>query len=671
MNKKAIKFLYKKEILDVLRDKKTVIMMLLVPLIVYPLIMLVSMQMMTKITKNLSESTYKFAIECLDEDSEFVNFFNKQEKTGLEIVKVDDYKKALEEEEINAYVTIYYSKEIGKEQFDIHYMSSITNSNYAVDNIETVIKSYADSLTDERLKNAGIEKDYILKPISIEYKDSSSKEQTAGNLLGTLIPFMLVVSLLMGTMYPAIDTTAGEKERGTMETLLTLPVSSKDLIISKFLTVATIGIVSALLNLISMCGVGVYMYKVAQISANGTKVDMTRFIPAIIVGALCVLAFAVFISAITMCVCAFAKSYKEANNYITPLMLVVMFASFVAFIPNIEMDVQMALIPVANICLLIKDLLIFKYNVTIIAIVLVSNVAYGIAAVSFLAKIYNSEDILFGDGSNGFQIFERRSNLKKGGLPTTGDGWLVVAVAIVAIIYFGSMLQLKYGLLGVWLTQFIIVGIPMLTAIYTKKDLIETFRIKRFNPIYLIVSVLMSIGATSIGIVISTVADKIFKSSVDNQAETMEILGNNSFVISLLVIAVTPAICEELMFRGYIFSSMRSGMKISSAILVSSALFGIYHMSLVKFFTTAILGGIICYVNYKSGSIFTGMLMHFINNALACVVTFYPEQVAKLFPILMKETIEIKDLAIIGLFGAGLLIVGLLLVRLLDKKKRQ
>ena len=171
MNKKAIKFLYKKEILDVLRDKKTVIMMLLVPLIVYPLIMLVSMQMMTKITKNLSESTYKFAIECLDEESEFVNFFNKQEKTGLEIVKVDDYKKALAEEEINAYVTIYYSKEIGKEQFDIHYMSSITNSNYAVDNIETVIKSYADSLTDERLKNAGIAKDYILKPISIEYKD--------------------------------------------------------------------------------------------------------------------------------------------------------------------------------------------------------------------------------------------------------------------------------------------------------------------------------------------------------------------------------------------------------------------------------------------------------------------------------------------------------------------
>ena len=111
-------------------------------------------------------------------------------------------------------------------------------------------------------------------------------------------------------------------------------------------------------------------------------------------------------------------------------MLLVMFASFIGFMPNVTLTRNMALVPVANICLLIRDLLAFKFSFSSITIVLFSNVAYGIIAVLVLGKLYNSEAILFGDGTGNVQIFERRSNMIKGGVPSVGDACLVLPVVL-------------------------------------------------------------------------------------------------------------------------------------------------------------------------------------------------------------------------------------------------
>lgn len=134
-----------------------------------------------------------------------------------------------------------------------------------------------------------------------------------------------------------MDATAGEKERGTLETLLTLPVGNDELITGKFFAVSTVAVASAVLNLVSMLLMSIYFYAVIQTEdAQKLHINLTDFIPALLIVLLCTVAFALFISAVTMCVTTFARSFKEANNYATPLMLVVMFASFVTFVPNIE-----------------------------------------------------------------------------------------------------------------------------------------------------------------------------------------------------------------------------------------------------------------------------------------------------------------------------------------------
>ncbi len=664
MNSKIVKCLYKKEIIDVLRDKKTVLMMLVVPLVVYPLLIVVTMQVMAMVSTELSESTYIIAVDTAD-GTEYSDIFvdNAEEGYYFKLVEVDDYSQALRAQGIDAYIT--NENKNGKEIFKVYYLSAVTNSSYAAGMIEDVLTEYSNRTTVKLIEEAGLDVETVLAPVDIEFNDMSSNEESAGNMMGNLISFMLVVSLLMGTMYPAIDTTAGERERGTLETVLTLPVSNQELIMSKFLTVATIGIVSAILNVISMGGISVYMIKMMEdMGAAQMNVDMMRFAPALLVCVLCIFAFAVFISAITMCVCAFAKTYKEANNYITPLMLVVMFASFVGFVPNIELTSNMALVPVANICLLIRDILVFKFDIGIIAIVLISNIAYGIIAVMLLGKIYNSEAILFGDSGSSVQILEKRSNMKKGGVPTVGDAWLVIAVVAVGMIYVGGMMQIKFGYYGIMGSQLIFFVVPFALALYTKKDIRQTFKLRLCKLQYVIGGIVMSIGAIIVGMVLSTFMSMLFENSAQGVSESMDFLMTDNIFKMLLVVAIAPAVCEELLFRGFLLSALENKLKVKNAILIVAIVFGVFHMSIVKFLTTALLGYVFAYLAHKSNSIIPGMLMHFINNGLSCIVMFYPKTVSKVFPILVAEQVTATELVAMVLIGLVLLFIGIKIVKI-------
>ena len=675
MNTTIIKTLMKKEILDVFRDKKTVLMMLVVPVILYPLIFLGAMQLVSIISSGMETQEYNILVYVEGDDDAFLQKLTEKSKEsaddeeGAYMLSIDDertfdshdpYEWYLNEGVYDVYIT--GNLQDGKMQYEVYYLSSVTNSGYAKNIVMDIFDEFREELTEEKIAEAGLDVHEILEPVSYEANDIASSEQSLGSIMGSILPFMLVISLLMGTMYPAIDTTAGERERGTLETILTLPVTSRQLIISKFLTVAVIGIISAFLNILSMGGIAVYMYKIMELQTDAQAFDMAMFLPAIMVCILAIFAFSLFISAITMCTTSFAKSYKEANNYITPLMLVVMFIGYIGFIPNIELTHTMAMIPVANICLLIKNMLVFKIDYAAIGVVLISNVAYAALAILFLSKIYDSEAILFGDAKGGMQLFERRSNLKKGGVPAVSDVWFVVALTIMLVLYAGTMLQLKFGLAGVFGTQLILLIVPLLVVLYTKKDICLTYGFKKTKAKSYIGALFMSVGMFFINIIISTGLIYLFPSSAENVNMTFDSIMSGNFLSVFLVIAVAPAICEEMLFRGMIFHSMKNKYRITTAIAIVATLFGVYHMSLVKFIPTGLLGLVLCCVVYITDSIFPAMLMHFINNGLSVLISYYPEQMEKILPMFYKDTLGALDVVImlvIGLvfFGLGIIVI--------------
>ncbi|MDE7016766.1 MAG: ABC transporter permease, partial [Lachnospiraceae bacterium] len=638
MNTKIIRTLIKKELLDVFRDKKTVIMMLVVPVILYPLIFIGAMQVFAAISSSMEKQDYRIAVDAEDDGAflqALLEISSEKENSGKDeadgesytLIAYDvrsldsnhDYMNKLREEEIDAYVVGRMHKD--KMLYDVYYMSSVTNSAYAGNIVMDVFEKFREEMTKEKIWQAGLHASEILEPILFEKQDISTNEQSLGSIMGSVLPFMLIISLLMGTMYPAIDTTAGERERGTLETILTLPVASRQLIVSKFITVATIGIISALLNILSMGGIALYMQQIMELGENVQSFDMSRFIPAILIGILAVFAFSLFISAITMCVTSFAKSYKEANNYITPLMLVVMIVGYIGFIPNLELNRTLAMIPVANICLLIKNILVFKIDYMIIAIVLFSNIAYAMLAILFLSKIYDSEAILFGDAKSSFQLFEKRSNIQKGGVPSMSDAWFVMALTIVLILYVGSMMQIKYGIAGLFGTQMIILLVALSVVWYTKKDIRLTYGFHKTGARSYLGGVFMIIGFYLINMVMVTGLAYLFPESTENVSITFSEIMDGNIVGVFFVIAVTPAICEEMLFRGMLFHSMKARYRMPVAIGAVATLFGLYHMSLVKFIPTGLLGLLLCYMVYATGSIYPAMMMHCINNALSVFIS--------------------------------------------------
>lgn len=670
-----IKAIYKKEILDLLRDKKTLIMMVLVPLILYPLIFIGAMLITSAVSNSIHTSEYSVAIVeedgCQYDRDTFIRLVEDTEdelEYNLKVVDSDSPEEELLAEEIDVCVIVGRNGE--KTTFNVYYLSSVTNSSAAADMVEDKLELFEKTTEEQMLKELGLDADSIMNPVEVSWTDKSNKEEKLGSIMGSILPFLLITSILMGAVYPAIDTTAGEKERGTLETLLTLPVRNDELIMGKFLAVATISVVSALLNLLSMGIMAVYLFSIINTAdAEAAGINLTGFLPAALIVVLCVLAFALFISAITMCVTTFAKSFKEANNYVTPLLLVVMFTGYIGFIPNIGFTPLLASIPVVNICLLITNLLVFKYNFYLILIVLVTNVAYAVLAVWVLSKIYDSEDILFGEGGMSLQIFTSRRDLKKGGVPNFSDAVLVAAVSMLLMLYIGTVVQMKFLLLGLFITQLIIIGVPVFAAWYTKKDFKETFSLKVPGIFSVIGAVLLEIGVFLAVTLLSVVLTKIWPQDVEGVTQSFELLLEGvTFLPALLVIALAPAVCEEALFRGYLLSAAKKKFKPAAAIIIVAVLFGIYHLSFVKFFTTGILGIAFCYVVYKTGSIVLSSVMHFINNAFSVVIMFYGDKMERIFPVLFKESLTVPDVLVMLIVAAACSGIGLLLINRKDRK---
>ena len=238
----------------------------------------------------------------------------------------------------------------------------------------------------------------------------------------------------------------------------------------------------------------------------------------------------------------------------------------------------------------------------------------------------------------------------------------MVALTIILILYVGSMLQVKFGLAGVFGTQMILLLVPLFLVVYTKRDIRQTYGFAHAKITGYLGGVLMSIGLVVVNLVLTTGLMSLFPESTANvETAFSNILGDNVAAV-FLVIALTPAICEEMLFRGVILHSLKAKYKIPSAIAVTAVLFGVYHMSLVKFIPTGLIGLLCCIVVWKTGSIYPAMLMHFINNAISVVTTYYPEQVEKILPVLYKNTLSVIDVLCLCAAGGVLIAVGMVIL---------
>lgn len=656
---KAIKAVFKKEILDILRDKRTLAIMILLPLILYPLILVATSQVTMMLMQSREDKVYSVAFD-LPRDSQLETLIREgNDEYKLDIKYPENVAEAFERQEIMSYVTL--EAEEGKTVYKIYYKSSQADSGIASDRIKDILEDYKQMLTNDYLEEAGLNAEVVLEPISYTYVDVAADVEKTGMFLGSILPFLLIIALVTGAMYPAIDVTSGEKERGTMETLLTLPVSNTELMGGKFLAVSLVAVASAILNFVSLTLVGILLMNSLTSQASNGEVAFqfeagSLVLPFLLI-LICIIVFALLVSAVILCVTSLAKSFKEANNYMTPVMMVFMLPALVTMIPEVSLTTMTAAIPVVNISLLIRDALALDYNALNIAVVLVSNIGYALLAVTVLSRMYNSENILFGSGAE-LNLLEKRSHFIPGSKVSPGDGLILYLVGLLLLFYIGSLFQQKLGFYGIAATQALVLGLPLLVAFYLKADIRQTFKLRLPRVRDIFGGLTLWAGAFILANLAGALLLHLFPQNEEVVSQLAIILKGETLLITLLVVALLPAICEELFFRGFIFSSLEGSVKTRFAIFLTGFMFALYHLDFIRIAPTFILGVLFTLALFKSGSILIPMIMHFINNAVAVTVLFYPEIAENLNPVAWISDNSILQVMIYLLLAAIFILIG-------------
>lgn len=607
-------------------------MMIVVPILLYPIIMMLLMSVMNssinkmtsqKITLGLSSKPTTEFMEIVENENERRK---KDDSLGdIEIkTNVKNYKKELEKGNIDAYI----DNSVKDNNYKVMINSSADESGIKSDVIFNVMNKYKRKMSEKEIQRHGLDSEQILEPVKYEKVDITNSAKKAGILLGQVIPFILIIGVLFGSIYPAIDVMAGEKERGTLETLFSLPISNMELVIGKYLAVSASAVLTSLLNITSMsCTLGYFMKAESIYNPSMMNIDYSVLSGAIFITIISIILFSMVVSALAMCVCSFAKTFKEAQNYITPLMLMIMVPAYISMIPNVSLSKLTATIPVVNISLLIKSVISLKANMKMISLVLIVNLIFVCISLILLSKIFNSEDILFGEKRN-FKLVQRRSSIKKGSMPGISDGFIVYILSFISLIYISPILIGKFGVFGNVINQFLMASIPIIIAIYIKADFKKLFSINKIK----IRDVIRAYGTWFLTMIVSSLLIalmlKILPEQMDISEELSKVIKAHGNVFSqVILVALVPAVCEEILFRGFIFSSLRDnktfGNKnekhITFAIVLNGLLFGMMHLDLMRIVPTSLLGMMLAYNTYKSKSIFTSILIHFTNNFLSVI----------------------------------------------------
>ncbi len=501
--------------------------------------------------------------------------------------------------------------------------------------VREAFDNWEQAVLSERLALADLPAD-LTQPINAERVDLAKGEELAANVWSKLFPAMLVIMAMTGAFYPAVDLGAGEKERGTMETLLICPALRSEIVIGKFLTVLLFSLITALLNLVSMGVTGLHVLNTAgggELSAVG-DVAIPGMEVLIWVGILAIPLAALFAS-LSLAFALFAKSTKEGQYYLTPLLTVTMGLTVFCLSPAVELTPFYSLIPVMGPALLLKGMLLTSNAqpglMWYVLPVLISSFAYSGLALAWAIDQFQREEVLFREAERfNVRLWIRHLLRDKESIPSFSEAIfcfvMIMLLQFALLKTFGSALQNAPAGQESWtmlrllvVQQLVIIACPALfMGILLTSNPLFTFQLRLPKLKYLALGLLLPLLLHPVVVELAMRLAWFFPSLPPHAQAALSTMSDGSvpWIWLILAFAVAPAICEELAFRGFILSGFRHSGRHVLAITLSGILFGVMHMIPQQVFNAALLGVLLGLLAIKSGSILPSMLFHFVNNAL-------------------------------------------------------
>jgi sodium transport system permease protein len=395
---KLLTIIFRKELQDMLRDRRTLFFMIIMPFLVIFLIFNLSMRLGRDMEKRAQEKELKMAIFSAAPLPAFSHLLQTKERVKINTpVPRTEIHQAVNDGRLDFALSFPddFTENLDREgtsEVSVYYKASTSENEQAISRIHKVLQEYGKQLLSLRLKKINLDTAFV-EPLRIADRDVSTVREKIGMRLGGMFPYFFVLFCFLGAMYPAIDLAAGEKERGTMETLLVSPATRLQIVVGKFLVVTASGIFTALTSVL-------WLYLVFRQSKT-VPPEVLQGVLKLIEWKSLLLLFSMiiplcaFFAAILLSASIFSKSYKEAQSIITPLNFMVLIPVLIGIFPGIKLNAATALIPILNISLATKEIIAGTISPLLMAEVYLVLFALAALGLIFCTRWFNREAVIF------------------------------------------------------------------------------------------------------------------------------------------------------------------------------------------------------------------------------------------------------------------------------------
>jgi len=402
MSWRTIGTVYAKELRDTLRDRRTLISMIVVPTLFMPALILGMGKVASVVVAKAKEEVPRIMVIGGADSPGVLRELRDSGKFKVEKASAD-WKALISDKKVRAAAEIPLGFDAALRlgsapAVTLYDYQGELKSGFAVGQLRDFFAGLRDRATTRLLAERGLPAT-VARPFEVKQVNVAPPEKVGGNLLGGIVPYFIIFLCLIGAMYPAMDLTAGEKERGTMETLLCCPAARTDIVIGKFLMVLTGSLFAVLSSLVSLAATLLLVASSlppAGAGAGAHGSGMPSISPLGILGVLAMIVpVAILFSAILFSVSLVAKSLKEAQSYLTPMTFAVIVPVAIGVLPGIDLNLKLAFVPILNISLICKEMLSGVWHWGYIGVIFGSTALYASIALALCVRMFRSENVIF------------------------------------------------------------------------------------------------------------------------------------------------------------------------------------------------------------------------------------------------------------------------------------
>ena len=645
MNWSVLRLLYIHEIKMLVRARRTVVMALVIPAVIMPVMIYAQKFANERRERTLTATTYLYAVtgpladrvRSLIENTRQAVAENKDEEfDNLRQFKFDEIRLANPRESLDNNTIQFYVQAISGEEADKlpstndgsgSRPSSAPPPSKRLTGVPRVTVIYrADRDGSDNAHNRIMEllrlareKDSQLLLVDRGFPGSpkglfaaqdsniATNGQVTGSLVGRFITLFLVMMMFTGGAVASMDIIAGEKERGTLETLLTTAVRRTEIVTAKLMAITCVALVITLIQ-----GVNFFLYIRLKVIALPKDFDLQLPTGMALTLLALFIPLAATIAAVLLMLSAYAKSYKEAQMYFFPVYMVSMIPALASVMPGLSLRSAIALVPLANVSVASREILMGRPDPLMIMVTFLVMALTAVFLIRMSARMLAREDLVIPSHSEPAEFLGGPALFQKRVLRWFALMWAVtfaVAANVPQLATFQRQL--------VFNEVVIMIGATLLMLKFYNLDVTDALSLRRVKPaVWLAILFAIPSGYLT-ALAIFRIVNKVIPAPqqlLERFAEDFIPAGMPMWQLYLYV-AVLPAICEEIAFRGMLLNGLRRRLRPAALMVSVGIIFGLFHMTLFRIAPTALLGMILTGIALMTGSIFPGMLMHAGNNA--------------------------------------------------------